>query len=103
MSTTKGMPEPSTGPDRPRRGFPFFAIIAVAVLAFLAGGFGGSYQGKLGEGQKNDNSSFLPASAESTEAAAEAAKFSNSQSLPGFLVYTRDGGLTAEDKAAITA
>ena len=53
--------------------------------------------------QKNDNSSFLPASAESTEAAEEAAKFRTSQNLPGFVVYVRDTGLTEADKAAIAA
>ena len=96
---------PATGGRRPRlpRGVPFFAIIAVAVVAFLAGGAGGAYQGKLSEVQKNDNSSFLPASAESTEAAGEAAKFNPSQSLPGFLVFHRESGLTADDRKAVTA
>ncbi len=50
----------STKHRRLPRGVPFFAIIAVAVMAFLAGGLGGSYQGKLGEVQKNDNASYLP-------------------------------------------
>lgn len=90
------------GPRLPR-GIPFFAIIAVAVLALLAGGAGGAYQGKLSEVQKNDNSSYLPASAESTQAGNEAARFSTAQSIPGFLVYHRDSGLTADDKKAVTA
>ena len=85
------------------RGIPFFALIAVAIAVFLAGGVGGSFQGKLSEVQKNDNSAYLPASAESTKVANEAAKFSTSQSLPGFLVFQRDSGLTAEDKTAIEA
>src|SRR5437016_778305 len=89
---------PDPKPKLMSRGIPFFAIIAVAVLAFLAGTAGGSYQGKLSEVQKNDNSAYLPASAESTKVANEAAKFSTSQSLPGFLVFQRDSGLTAEDK-----
>lgn len=90
-------------PRRLPRGIPFFAIIAVGVLAFLAGGAGSSYQGKLSQVQKNDNSAYLPASAESTKVSDEAAKFSTSQSIPGFLVFQRDGGLTAADKTAITA
>src|SRR4051794_6198522 len=85
------------------RGVPFFAIIAVAVLAFLAGAAGGSFQGKLSEVQKNDNAAYLPPSAESTKAGNEAAKFNASQSLPGFLVFQRAGGLTAADKSAIEA
>ncbi len=90
---------------RPRlpRGIPFFAIIGVAVLVLLAGGAGGAYQGKLSEVQKNDNSSYLPASAESTEATNESAKFNTSQSIPGFLVFHRDAGLTGADRTAVAA
>jgi RND superfamily putative drug exporter len=93
-------------PVRPRRlprGIPFFGIIAAAVAVFLAGGAGASFQGKLSEVQKNDNAAYLPASAESTQAGNEAAKFSTSQSLPGFLVFQRESGLTAEDRTAIEA
>ena len=80
-----------------------FAVLAVAVLAFLGGGFGSSYQGKLSEVQKNDNSSYLPASAESTRAGDISAQFNKTQSLPGFVVFQRSGGLTAADRAAISA
>ncbi len=93
---------PDTGRRLPR-GFPFFAIIAVAVLALLAGGAGGAYQGKLSEVQKNDNSSYLPASAESTQASNEAQRFNTAQSIPGFLVFHRDSGLTAADKAFVAS
>ncbi len=85
------------------RGIPYFAILAVAVIALLAGGAGGAYQGKLSQVQKNDNSSYLPTSAESTKASNEAALFSTSQSLPGFLVFQRDSGLTPGDRTAIAA
>ena len=92
-------------PARPRlpRGIPVFAILAVAVLVLLGGGFGSSYQGKLSEVQKNDNSSYLPASAESTKAGNIAAEFNKTQSLPGFLVFQRAGGLTPADRTAIAA
>ena len=85
------------------RGVPFFAVIAVAVLVLLIGGAGGAYQGKLSEVQKNDNSSYLPASAESTRAANEAAQFNPAQLIPGFVVFHRDSGLTAQDKEAVAA
>ena len=78
-------------------------ILAVAVLALLGGGFGSSYQGKLSEVQKNDNSSYLPASAESTKAGNIAAEFNKTQSLPGFLVFQRAAGLTPADRTAVTA
>ena len=90
-------------PSRLPRGIPYFAILAVAVLAFLGGGIGGKYQGMLSSVAKNDNSSYLPASAESTRAGNEAAKFTPSVTLPGFVVYHRESGLTAADKAAISA
>src|ERR1700712_4949590 len=93
-------------PDTKRRlprGFPFFAIIAVAVLALIGGGLGGSYQGKLSEVQKNDNSSYLPASAKSPKPVTAAAQFNRSPLIPGFLVFHRDAGLTTADRAAVAA
>src|SRR3954470_23182731 len=93
---------PDTGRRLPR-GFPFFAILAVAVLALIGGLSGGAYQGKLSEVQKNDNSAYLPGSAESTRASTEAEKFNPSQSVPGFIVFHRDSGLTAADKAAVAS
>ena len=72
---------------------------AVAIVLFLIGLAGGSYQGKLADVQKNDNSSFLPGSADSTKVANAQEKFSNVQTIPGFVVYQRMGGLTAADKA----
>ena len=92
--------DPPEGRRLPR-GVPFFAVIAVAVLVLLVGGAGGAYQAKLSEVQKNDNSSFLPASAESTRAANEAAAFNRAQLIPGFVVFHRDAGLTGQDKQAV--
>src|SRR3954471_23094350 len=74
---------------------------ALAVLFLLIGLGGASFQGKLADVQKNDNSSFLPGSADSTKVANEQEKFSSIQSIPGFIVYQRHGGLTAADKAKI--
>ncbi len=99
---TNASSDPARQPRLPR-GVPFFAVIAVAVLALLVGAAGGAYQGKLSEVQKNDNSSYLPASAESTRAANEAAKFNTSQLIPGFVVFHRDSGLTSQDKTVVAA
>ncbi len=80
---------------------PIFTVIALAIFAFVAGGFGGSFQSKLAEVQKNDNSSYLPSSAESTVVANESAKFLPVETIPGFVVFHRDSALTDADKAAV--
>ncbi len=80
-----------------------WVFAALAVLFFLVGAAGGSYQGKLADVQKNDNSSFLPSSADSTKVANEQQKFTTIQSIPGFVVYQHKGGLTPADKQKIAA
>src|ERR1700712_1408208 len=82
------------------RGLPVIAVIAVAVIAFLAGGSGGSYENKLIQVEKNDNASYLPGSAESTQGLNEWEKFLKVENLPGFMIFQRDGGLTAADRDA---
>jgi RND superfamily putative drug exporter len=78
-------------------------VAALGVLWFLLGAAGGPYQGKLGDVQKNDNSAYLPGSAESTKVADAVGEFNPVQTIPGFIVYERRGGLTAADKARIAA
>src|SRR3954449_4896222 len=98
--------EPATGtPPPPRRRLSRGAvgIAVVGLLVFLVGALGGSYQGRLGEVQKNDNAAYLPTTAESTRVADEQRRFADVETVPGFLVYHRDGGLTDADRAAITA
>ncbi len=104
MTHTQAPDVPERAPTKQRRmprGVPFFAIIAVAVMAFLAGGIGGSYQGKLGEVQKNDNASYLPGSAESTKVSDESAAFLKVETIPGFVLFHRDGGLNPADRAHV--
>ncbi|MFL6163133.1 MAG: MMPL family transporter [Jatrophihabitantaceae bacterium] len=83
------------------RGFPVFAIVGLAIVAFLLGGIGGSYQSKLNQVQKNENSDYLPGSAESTKVANESTAFLKVESIPGFVVYQRSAGLTDADLAVI--
>src|SRR3954471_18399133 len=100
--------EPATGPPpavplRRRLSRGAVGIAVVGLLVFLVGALGGSYQGRLGEVQKNDNAAYLPTTAESTRVADEQRRFADVETVPGFLVYHRDGGLTDADRAAITA
>jgi len=59
--------------------------------------------GKLSGAQSNDPTSFLPATAESTQALIEQRGFPGGTSLPTVLVYARDSGLSLPDLAAIEA
>ena len=77
-------------------------VTLLVVFAWLGlAGVGGPLVGRLSEVQKNDNASFLPKSAESTEVSTLAAKFTSTDSLPYFVVIERASGLTPSDLAAV--
>lgn len=62
-------------------------FVVVMIVGWLAiGGVGGQTFGVLSSVQENDNSAFLPASAESTEAAMAHADFVPSDAVPGLFV-----------------
>lgn len=67
-------------------------IVVVAAFVQLAG--------RLGDVENNDETSFLPASAESTRAAELLDGFDAGDSTAAVVVYVRPDGLTAEDRAA---
>ena len=93
-------PTPAATTSKPRIVWVFAAL---AVLFFLVGFGGLSFQSKLSDVQKNDNSSFSPSSADSTKVTNASEKFSSTETIPGFIVFQRDSGLTAADKAFITS
>jgi len=66
-----------------------FWLIVVAVTGSLAG--------KLQGAERNDASSYLPASAESTQELNLQAKFTSPNLNPAVVVYTRSSGITAAD------
>jgi putative drug exporter of the RND superfamily len=90
-------------PQRLRRSKRIWGSVAVAIVLLVVGVIGGPYIGKLGSVQKNDNSAYLPKSAESTRVDKESERFNSLQTIPGFIVYQRDTGLTAADKTKIAA
>ena len=86
--------EPDATPDDARASArrPRIAIwgALLVVLAWLViGGLGGSAQGKLAGVQSNDNSTFLPKSAESTLVSNAVAAFNDSDTLPYLVVVER--------------
>ncbi|MET9229307.1 MMPL family transporter [Lentzea sp. NPDC003310] len=73
-------------------------LAGVLLVVWLAlGGFTGPYAGKLSEVAENDNSAFLPNSAESTQVAELQKKFQQENAIPAIVVVERPGGLTPED------
>ncbi|MFF4659940.1 MMPL family transporter [Streptomyces sp. NPDC001381] len=68
------------------------------VVLFLVAPFAS----KLTDAQDNDAASWLPGSAESTQVL-EISKDFRPEQIPAVVVYARDGGLTAQDRAQITA
>lgn len=77
------------------------ALVLVLLAWFALASVGGPLVGRLSEVQKNDNASFLPKSAESTEVGKLAAKFSSTDTLPYFVVVQREAGLKPSDAGAV--
>ena len=95
---------PSPAPKRPvKRPRKLGVLIGLAIIVFLIGLGGNSYQSKSQNVQKNDNSEYLPSSADSTKVNNAAEKFNSQQTIPGNIVYQRASGLTPQDKAKIVA
>jgi putative drug exporter of the RND superfamily len=72
----------------------FWLLVVVAM---------GSLAGKLQGAEKNDASSYLPGSAESTQELNEQAAFQSKNYNPALVVYVRDSGVTAADIAKARA
>ncbi len=60
---------------------------ALIIVWFALAGIGGPYFGKISEVASNDQSAFLPASAESTKLNEEIKKFQDENSIPAIIVF----------------
>ena len=79
-------------------------VAALVVLLWLAvSAVGGPLVGRLAEVQKNDNASFVPATAESTEVADFVQKASANNDLPYLLVLESPTAITPAQQAAAAA
>lgn len=74
---------------------------AVLVVALVLTGLFGSLGSRLTEVEDNDVGSWLPGSAESTQVIEQSSAFSDPDAVPAVLLYTRPGGLTPQDLAAV--
>ena len=98
------------GPGRPRRVGRLVAFICGRRTKWVVVAFWllvvvalGSLAGKLQGAEKNDASSYLPGSAESTQELNEQAAFQSKNYNPALVVYVRDSGITAADIAKADA
>lgn len=72
------------------------------VTWFAVAGIGGPYFGKISDVTSNDQTTFLPASAESTQVQNEIADFKEKKTIPAILVFSNnDKKLSAKDVAAV--
>nr|WP_315265949.1 efflux RND transporter permease subunit [Microbacterium lemovicicum] len=77
-------------------------IPALLVLIWLIGGsIGGPYFGKVDEVSSNDQSSFLPQSADATQVSERLPEFLGDESIPAVVVVTGDGALSETQIADI--
>lgn len=77
-----------------------YIIPSVSIVIWLVvAGIGGPYFGKISEVVSNDQSTFLPASAESTAVSEELKKFQDQSVIPALVVFARDDSseLTSSD------
>lgn len=78
-------------------------IPLVLVLVWLVGGsVGGPYFGKVDEVATNDQSSFLPESADATQVSERLPDFLGDDTIPAVVVITGDGELTEDELGEIT-
>jgi RND superfamily putative drug exporter len=101
MTVVREKTAPSASPRRVVKKLRWL-LPALGVLAWLltAGVMSGP-SGKVADVQKNDNSAFLPKTAEATEVLELNKKFVNNDVVPAIVIYGRDSGLTEADKSTI--
>jgi RND superfamily putative drug exporter len=79
-------------------------IPALVIVVWLAiASVGGPFFGKISEVSTNDQTSFLPASADATKVQERASEFRQASGAPAIVVLSRDTGLTTADRDAATA
>jgi len=76
-------------------------IVALVWLAAMFAVIGGQLPTKFMDAEKNDSTSFLPGSAESTKALKKTARLQGGEKAAIVVVYHRDGGLRLEDRRKI--
>lgn len=80
-----------------KRWFHITVPILLIVMWFGAGGLGGPTFGKISDVSTNNQASFLPSSAESTQVQKLQSKYQEGQAIPAIVVIESDRKLTGKD------
>ncbi len=78
-------------------------IIVAIWIAAMVGSFATNLPGKFADAEQNESTSFLPGDAESTKALQVTERLQGGEQAAIIVVYRREGGLTAADRARIAA
>ncbi|MBZ2198258.1 MMPL family transporter [Occultella gossypii] len=100
MSTTSTKNEPPTT-AQPARWLRILIPLILVGAWLAAAAVGGPYFGRVDEVSSNDQTTFLPASADATEVAELLPEFAGSESIPAIVVYTAAEPLTEDELAQI--
>lgn len=90
-------------PKKPRTVPKYLRVLIPLLLIvtwFAVAGIGGPYFGKIGDVASNDQSTFLPASAESTQVSEELKKFQDKATLPGIIVFSDNEAVLSKEAIA---
>ena len=78
-----------------------WVVLAIWVVAIFIAAGPAQLPTKFADAENNESSSFLPGDAESTKALTATEELQGGELAPAVIVYERDGGLTADDRAKI--
>ncbi len=78
-------------------------VPALLILIWLAGaGLGGPLFGRVGEVSSNEQTAYLPTSADATQVQNLLGEFNGSDAIPAVVVFVADSALTGEQLATLT-
>src|SRR5690554_5648773 len=90
-----------SNPGNARRWLRRLLPLALIAIWLVATGIGGPYFGRVGEVSSNDQTTYLPGSADATQVQALLGEFSGSGALPAIIVFESQEPLTDEQRAQL--
>ncbi|WP_341954915.1 MMPL family transporter [Microbacterium sp. LWH13-1.2] len=103
MSSPEHAPTPPTRERTRRHSWVRVLIPVVLILVWLVGaGLGGPLFGKVDEVSSNDQTSYLPESADATQVQKLLGEFNDSDAIPAIAVFVADGELSESDIQTIS-